>query len=148
MLIKICVQTQLLYLFDEENSFIKKYSVSTAKNGVGEAKGSEKTPRGEHVIYSKIGENHRIFTIFRARVAADEPWIPSMQEGDFILSRILWLVGEQTPLDRYIYIHGTHDEANIGTPNSHGCVRMKNEDVIDLFDRVSEGDRVFIKEEL
>lgn len=144
MSILINLSEQKLYIDD------LGYPISSAKNGVGEIKGSEKTPRGEHIIHKKIGQDMPIFTVFRGRKPTGEIWSESLSaqfpDRDWILSRILWLTGAQTSLDRYIYIHGTNDEANIGTPNSHGCIRMRNQDVIDLFDRVEVGESIIIKE--
>lgn len=148
MPIMIDIASQHLFLYDEHDRCVRQYPISSGKKGVGEEKGSEKTPRGQHVIHQKFGEGAPIFSIFRARVATGEIWHVDMPAGDFVLSRILWLSGVQTPLDRYIYIHGTHDEKNIGTPLSHGCIRMRNEDMIDLFDRVIIGESVIIKEVL
>ena len=146
MPIIVTIPSQQLFLMDEKNNCIATYLISSGLKGLGEIKGSEQTPRGEHTIYAKYGDNAPPFSIFRGRVATGELWSDAFLEGDFILSRILWLTGPKTPLDRYIYIHGTHDEKNIGNPKSHGCIRMKNKDVIDLFDRVSVGESVFIKE--
>lgn len=146
MPILIDIAKQVLFLQDENQNNISSYPISSGKNGVGEEKGSEKTPRGLHVICEKIGDGAPLFSIFKGRVATGDSWHAGMPAGDFILSRILWLTGEKTPKDRYIYIHGTHDEGNIGAPLSHGCIRMRNEDVIDLFGRVGVGESVFIKE--
>ncbi|MDQ6994092.1 MAG: L,D-transpeptidase [Mariprofundaceae bacterium] len=130
------------------------YPISTASQGVGNVRNSWQTPLGKHRIYQKIGENMPIFTIFRGRKARGV-----YQQGihdakkDWILSRILWLEGTQTGFNRrgqvdtrsrYIYIHGTHDEEDIGNPQSHGCIRMKNDDVIELFNQVSVGESVLI----
>ena len=145
-MIMIDISRQCLYLRDHHHTLIAEYPISSATSGVGEKKGSNQTPRGLHIIHQKIGENSPIFSIFRGRQSTGEIWNHAETEKDFILSRILWLQGEMTPLDRYIYIHGTHDEKNIGKPCSHGCIRMRNLDVIELFDHVSEGDTVFISE--
>ena len=145
MTIIINISEQLLYLNESQ-----KYTISSAKNGLGELKGSEKTPRGPHIIHEKIGDKLPIFTVFSARKPTGEIWSQKLSAAfpnrDWILSRILWLNGSQTSLDRYIYIHGTHDEKNIGVPHSHGCIRMRNQDVIDLFERVEVGQNVLIKE--
>ncbi|MCX7125815.1 MAG: L,D-transpeptidase, partial [Gammaproteobacteria bacterium] len=93
--------------------------------------------------------NMPIFSVFCVRKPTGEIWSEALEkqfpERDWILSRILWLHGPQTSLDRYIYIHGTNDEKNIQTPNSHGCIRMINADVINLFEKVSVGEEVFIE---
>lgn len=125
------------------------YPISSAKKGVGQQRGSEQTPCGEHIIYEKIGDAMPIFTVFRGRKPTGECWNDALSkqfpEHDWILSRILWLTGPQTPLNRYIYIHGTSDEQNIGTPQSHGCIRMCNQDIINLFEKVMIGEPVFIE---
>ncbi|MDQ6974792.1 MAG: L,D-transpeptidase [Mariprofundaceae bacterium] len=130
------------------------YAISTAAQGVGNRRNSWQTPWGKHRIYQKIGENMPIFTIFRGRKAQGvyhEHHYDSKK--DWILSRILWLEGVQTGLNRrgrvdtrsrYIYIHGTHDEKHLGTPRSHGCIRMNNDDVITLFANVDVGESVII----
>lgn len=149
MPIVITIPNQRLFLYDEDQTLIVDYPISSALKGLGEIKGSEQTPRGAHTIHAKIGTDAPIFTVFSARVPTGEVWTPELSrqfpERDFILSRILWLAGPNTPLDRYIYIHGTSDEAEIGTPKSHGCIRMRNCDVIDLFERVKVGEGVLIK---
>ena len=145
-MITVSIPKQTLTLHDANNYCIAVYPISSALKGLGETLGSEQTPRGEHTIHAKYGDHAPVFSIFRGRVATGETWNATFPEKDFILSRILWLTGPQTSLDRYIYIHGTQDEKNIGTPNSHGCIRMRNKDVIDLFNRVSVGESVFIKE--
>lgn len=116
--------------------------------------GSFQTPLGRHYIAEKIGADMPPFTAFRARkpftIYDPETGDP---ERDWILSRILWLGGEQTGInrrgkvdthDRYIYIHGTHEEHLIGQPASHGCIRMRNDDMLDLFEHVSHRERVYI----
>lgn len=144
--IVIDIASQKLYLHNIQNQIIAEYPISSAIKGLGEVKGSEQTPRGLHIIHQKIGENSPIFSVFKGRKPTGKIWNHTDTTEDLILSRILWLQGEMTPLDRYIYIHGTNDEKNIGKPRSHGCIRMRNLDVIDFFDRVSKGDTVFIKE--
>jgi len=130
------------------------YPISTALQGVGNQRNSWQTPLGKHRIYQKIGAGMPMFTAFIGRKpqgiyqqGADDA------KKDWILSRILWLEGTQTGINRrgkvdtrsrYIYIHGTHAEEDIGTPVSHGCIRMKNDDVIALFDRVDVGEYVVI----
>lgn len=136
-----------------------EYPVSTAKNGPGQMKGSECTPTGWHRIRAKIGAGQPIYTVFKARRATGEIYTPALAaafpERDWILSRILWLGGLEPGLNRYrevdstwryIYIHGAPDEALRGVPESHGCIRMKNSDVIALFDVVQVGCRVWIHE--
>jgi len=130
------------------------YPISTAAQGAGNLHNSWQTPLGKHRIFQKIGDNMPIFTAFRGRKPKE-----IFQQGiddpkrDWILSRILWLKGAQTGVNRrgkvdtqsrYIYIHGTHAEDKIGTPISHGCIRMCNNDVIELFNRVHLGESVII----
>lgn len=140
-------------------SKLREYPVSTALNGAGEADGSYCTPRGLHRIAQKIGADAPLFSVFKARVATGEIWTPEREAqapgSDWILSRILWLEGMEPGKNRgstvdsharYIYIHGTNEESKIGTPVSHGCIRMRNADVVDLFDRVPVGTVVEITE--
>lgn len=130
------------------------YPISTAAQGTGNQRNSWQTPLGKHRIYQKIGANMPKFTAFRGRKARGiyQQGVDNTKK-DWILSRILWLDGVQTGINRrggvdtrsrYIYIHGTHDEEHIGTPHSHGCIRMKNEDVMVLFDKVDVGESVII----
>jgi len=131
------------------------YPVSTAANGAGNQSGSLQTPLGRHRIYAKIGKNMPIFTAFSGRQAF---CVYDSEHDDvtrdWILTRILWLQGTQTGINkrgqvdtrsRYIYIHGTHQEAQVGTPASHGCIRMLNNDVIELFEHVRDGEIVYIR---
>ena len=136
----------------------RSWPVSTAANGPGEREGSECTPRGSHVIRAKIGAGAAPGTVFVARRPTGERYTPALgaarPERDWILTRILWLsglepgrnrLGRVDTMRRYIYIHGCPDEVDITTPGSHGCIRMRNDDVIDLFDRVEAGTRVVIE---
>jgi L,D-transpeptidase YbiS len=138
---------------------IRAYPVSTASRGPGERTGSEQTPRGEHVIRAKIGEGAPAGAVFVGRRPTGEIWSPQLAirfpDRDWILTRILWLSGTEPgrnrlglvdSMRRYIYIHGTPDPEPIGIPASHGCIRMRNADVIDLFGRVAVGTRVNIEE--
>ncbi len=131
------------------------YPVSTATKGGGNLEGSFQTPLGKHRIAEKIGGGLPPLAAFRAR----EPFCiydpeKSNPNRDWILSRILWLDGCETGKNsrgkvdtkrRYIYIHGTHEEESIGKPASHGCIRMKNEDIIDLFEHTHVGEYVRIR---
>lgn len=130
---------------------LKSYPVSTSKFGLGSEEGSYKTPLGSFEVCEKFGGQADLFTIFRSRAAVGT-WDPSKPSGeDLILTRILRLNGleeaNSNSYGRYIYIHGTNQEDRIGTPASHGCVRMRNSDVIELYDsvplqtpvRISEG---------
>lgn len=135
------------------------YSVSTAKNGAGEKMGSECTPTGWHKIRAKIGDKQPLNAVFIARRPTGEVYQPELSikypARDWILSRILWLGGLEPGKNRYgkvdsswryIYIHGCPDELMQGKPESHGCIRMKNADVVDLFDRVNVGLKVLIEQ--
>ena len=127
---------------------IRRYPISSSEFGLGTESGSHKTPLGDFRISDKIGADAPAGTIFVGRVALgpDDP-LPSTT--DLVLSRILWLDGleEQNAntRDRFIYIHGTKHEDKIGRPNSHGCIRMRNADVIELFELVDVGTPVTIK---
>lgn len=154
----ISIQAQQLDII-ENGAVVKSYSVSTAKNGAGELKGSECTPRGWHRVRAKIGHGQPLFSVFKARRPTGEIYTPELAsqypQRDWILTRILWLGGlepgknrykEVDTCWRYIYIHGCPDHLMTGVPDSHGCVRMKNADLVDLFDRVAIGCKVFIHE--
>ncbi len=133
--------------------------VSTAVKGAGEIADSERTPRGWHVICEKIGGGLPVNTVFVGRRPTGEIYAPALRSRhpgrDWILSRILWLSGTESgknhngnvdSRDRYIYIHGCPVDVAIGAPGSHGCVRMRNEQILELFNRVSVGTRVHIHE--
>jgi lipoprotein-anchoring transpeptidase ErfK/SrfK len=128
---------------------LRSYPVSSSRFGIGTEEGSMKTPLGKFRIAKKIGHGAAPGTIFKARVplTAGDP-LPDTE--DFITSRILWLDGAEehnaNTHDRFIYIHGTRHEDQIGSPASHGCIRMRNADVIDLFDLVDEATPVVIRE--
>jgi L,D-transpeptidase YbiS len=149
--IRVLLGAQRLELL-EDGQIIAEYSISTSVYGSGELQGSEKTPRGRHEISEKIGAGQPRDTVFMGRQATGEicePHLVKAQPGrDWILSRILWLRGLEEGLNkgglvdtesRYIYIHGTADERRVGQPASHGCIRMRNDDVIELFELVDTG---------
>jgi L,D-transpeptidase YbiS len=146
--IHISIKNQRLTLKEDETP-IRTYPVSTSRFGVGTEQGSLKTPTGRFRVSKKIGENMPSGTIFRGRVPLkpDDPLPPT---EDFVTSRILWLDGldehNANTRERFIYIHGTKHEDKIGSPAGHGCVRMRNADVIELFDLVDEGASVVIEE--
>jgi L,D-transpeptidase YbiS len=158
--IDIDSRLQRLYLWEpypDGDMLIREYRISTAKNGLGEQSGSYCTPRGRHRIAEKIGAGHPMYAVFKARVPTGEVWsreLAAENPGcDWILTRILWLEGMEEGRNkggtvdshsRYIYIHGTDEEHLIGQPISHGCIRMKNTDVMDLFDLVEVGTAVLI----
>ncbi len=151
------ISEQRLYLYNNDN-LVQSFPVSTSKYGEGQIENSFKTPLGLHEIKEKIGDKVPINTIFTARVntnkVAEIQINPNDTEDDFVTSRILWLDGLENGINRgvgvdsygrYIYIHGTHEEGLIGQKASHGCIRMFNNDVIELFDMVSEGTKVQIR---
>jgi L,D-transpeptidase YbiS len=127
---------------------VADYPVSTSRFGLGSRKGSFKTPTGCFQIADKIGEGMPVGTAFKSRrpVTLTKKLL---QADDLVMTRILWLEGLErgnaNTHERYIYIHGTNHEESIGVPDSHGCVRMKNEDVAALFDLVVEGTPVEIR---
>jgi lipoprotein-anchoring transpeptidase ErfK/SrfK len=138
---------------------VQCYPVSTAKNGPGELMGSECTPTGWHRIRAKIGADQPLNAVFIGRRATGEIYSTDLgkqyPQRDWILTRILWLGGLEPGKNRYgkvdttwryIYIHGCPDELMTGNPDSHGCIRMKNSDVLDLFNRVEAGLKVYIHE--
>lgn len=148
---------QSLTLLDREIPACE-YPVSTARAGVGEMANSGCTPRGWHIIRAMIGAKQPVGTVFRGRRPTGEVYAPELgdrfPDRDWILTRILWLSGLEPgrnrlggvdTMRRYIYIHGCPDEIPLGIAQSHGCIRMRNADVIDLFDRVSAGTPVFIR---
>ena len=157
MRIRIDIARQELELFSAEGACLRRYSVSTASSGAGEMDGSGCTPRGRHRIRAKIGAGAPLGAVFRGRRPTGEIWTPELAkahpERDWILSRILWLCGEESGFNRggqfdtmrrYVYIHGTGEDQPMGEPLSHGCIRMRNHDVIELFDLVSVGTPVEI----
>jgi lipoprotein-anchoring transpeptidase ErfK/SrfK len=154
----ICIASQQLTVIADGNE-VKRYPVSTAKNGAGELKGSECTPTGWHKVRAKIGEGRPLNSVFVGRRSTGEIYTDRLGKQnplrDWILTRILWLGGLEPGKNRYgkvdstwryIYIHGSPDELINGRPESHGCIRMKNADMLDLFNRVEAGIRVYIHE--
>lgn len=154
----ISISAQTLKLIDS-GLMVQHYPVSTAKNGAGELMGSGCTPRGWHKIKAKIGAGQPLQAVFVGRRPTGEIYSPALAgehpHRDWILTRILWLVGLEQGKNRYgnvdtgwryIYIHGCPDELLDGKPGSHGCIRMANTDVLDLFNRVEAGIKVFIHE--
>lgn len=148
MKIHIDIPSQELGLLDGD-ALLKSYSVSTARKGAGEKNGSFCTPRGRHIVRAKIGAGQPLNTVFVRRRPTGELWSPDMHEKypgrDWILTRILWLsgcepgrnrLGDVDTMRRYIYIHGSPDIAEMGKPGSIGCIRMRNRDIVELFDLV------------
>lgn len=156
--VHVSISAQRLSLIENGIS-VKTYRVSTAKNGPGEIKGSGCTPRGWHVIRAKIGGDAPCNAVFIGRRPTgelyDEALAEKFPERDWILTRILWLgglepdvnrYGEVDTASRYIYIHGSPDPGVSGQPQSHGCIRMTSQDVMDFFCKVDVGIRVLIVE--
>lgn len=147
MQIRIHVPSQTLDLI-ENGALFRRYVVSTSRFGLGTEPGSNKTPTGRFRIAEKHGDGAVPGEIFVSRVATGRSG-GEKDEHDHVQTRILWLAGldsaNANTFDRYIYIHGTNAESRLGTPASYGCVRMGNEDVIDLYDRVPVGAEVEIE---
>lgn len=154
----ICIASQQLTVYANGNK-VQCYPISTAKKGAGEQMGSECTPRGWHKIRAKIGTDQPLQAVFIGRRTTGEIYSADLgkqyPQRDWILTRILWLGGLEPGKNRYgkvdtswryIYIHGCPDELMTGSPDSHGCIRMKNSDVLDLFNRVAAGMKVYIHE--
>jgi len=155
--IEISIPGQSLRLVSDDGRELNRYSVSTSKHGAGEEEGSFRTPRGEHIVRAKIGAGQPFNTVFRGRRPTGEFWTPELGERfpgrDWILTRILWLSGREPgknrlgnvdTMRRYIYIHGSPDSVPMGAPGSIGCIRMRNADIVELFDRVPAGTPVRI----
>jgi len=160
MRIAVYLDRQRLELIDDQGVAVASYVVSTARNGAGERYGSYCTPRGLHVVRAKVGAGCAPNTVFVRRRPTGEVWTPQLAREhpgrDWMLTRILWLSGRESgfnrggvvdSLRRKIYIHGAGDDGSLGEPSSHGCVRMRNADVIELYDRVSVGTAVDIIED-
>jgi lipoprotein-anchoring transpeptidase ErfK/SrfK len=146
--IHISIRDQRLTLRADEMP-IRSYPVSTSRFGIGTEEGSMKTPTGRFCVAEKIGGDMPSGTIFRSRVPLS-PGEPLPPTADLVMSRLLWLDGlddqNANTRKRFIYIHGTKHEDKIGTPDSCGCIRMRNADVVELFDLVDEGTPVVIEE--
>lgn len=148
--LRVDVPTQFLEVIDRDDAVIRRYVVSTARNGTGELAGSHCTPRGRHMVRAKIGAGQPLNTVFRGRRPTGELWSPELAAAhpgrDWILTRILWLsgcelgfnrLGEVDTMRRYIYIHGAPDTAPMGRAGSIGCIRMRNADIVELFDLIA-----------
>jgi len=155
MRIDISIPSQTLVVSDGQVNRV--YSISTALAGPGGQKNSGCTPVGRHIVRAKIGKDAALGTVFVGRRPTGEIWTPELAvqhlERDWILTRILWLsgcepginrLGDCDSMQRYIYIHGTPDTEPMGEPRSHGCIRMRNRDVVELFDLVPVGTSVVI----
>jgi lipoprotein-anchoring transpeptidase ErfK/SrfK len=156
LFLDISISHQQLSIIDN-GQILQSYAVSTARNGAGERRGSECTPTGWHKVRAKIGAGQPLHAVFAGRRPTGEIYSAELgrqnPQRDWILTRILWLGGSEPGKNRYgevdtawryIYIHGCPDELMSGKPESHGCIRMKNADVLDLFDRVQAGMPVYI----
>ena len=160
MRIEISIKRQVLTLYDDDGGVMARYPVSTAANGAGCEKDSGCTPLGAHIIRAKIGAGAAPNAVFVGRRPTGEICTSEVMaqypNRDWILTRILWLSGTEVgknrlgnvdTMQRYIYIHGSPDSTEMGKVGSHGCVRMRNADVIALFDWVEAGTPVLISED-
>ena len=158
MHLEVDIGRQILTIFHDDGRR-ETFVVSTARKGPGERFGSEQTPRGWHVIRARIGAGLPPGTVFVGRRPTGEIYRPELAaahpDRDWILTRILWLsglepgrnrLGDVDTMRRFIYIHGCPDEDPLGIPGSHGCIKMRNHDVIRVFDAVPVGTRVRIHE--
>lgn len=147
--LRVSLSCQTLEVLDGEGRVLRCYPISTAAKGAGELQGSFQTPRGRHRVRAKIGAGCPLGTVFSGRRPTGEIWTPELEAAhpgrDWILTRILWLSGCEPGFNRlgcvdtmrrYIYIHGTADTTPLGQPLSHGCIRMGNRDIMELFDLV------------
>ncbi|MBI2295261.1 MAG: L,D-transpeptidase [Betaproteobacteria bacterium] len=145
--ININISSQELDLIDDKGTLIKRYRVSTSRNGAGELNGSYCTPRGKHIVRAKIGAGHPLNTVFVDRRPTGEIYSPKLArrfpDRDWILTRILWLsgcepgfnrLGKVDTMRRCIYIHGSPESVEMGKPGSIGCIRMRSRDIVELFD--------------
>ncbi len=160
VLIETGIASQTLILRDDAGKKLAQWRIASALKGVGEQYGSERTPRGWHVIRARIGAGLPAGAVLVSRRPTGEIYAPELRRRfpgrDWILTRILWLsglergrnrLGQVDTMRRYIYIHGCPDEDPMGVPSSHGCIKMRNSEIIELFDRVPAGTRVHIREE-
>jgi len=159
MKINIDLGKQQLELYNDLGKSLRCYSVSSSAKGAGEDPGSYCTPRGRHIIRAKIGAGLPENAVLVSRRPTGEIYTPELgaqfPKRDWILTRILWLsglekginrLGKTDTMRRYIYIHGTPDLVRLGIPGSHGCIRMRNTDLVELFDLVQAGTEVDIRE--
>ncbi|PJC03057.1 MAG: L,D-transpeptidase [Gallionellales bacterium CG_4_9_14_0_8_um_filter_55_61] len=159
MKIIIHIAAQTLELLDDAGQVLRRYAVSTALKGAGEVSGSFCTPRGRHIIRAKIGAGCPVNSVFVRRRPTGEIYTPELgaqfPQRDWILTRIMWLsgcevgfnrLGKSDTMRRYIYLHGTPDTEPVGVAGSHGCIRMRNADLLELFELVPVGAAVEIVE--
>lgn len=157
MKININIKLQTIDLIDDQDEILLHYPISSALKGTGQDSGSYCTPLGRHIIRAKIGAGQPKNTVFVGRRPTGEIYSPELAEQfpgrDWILTRILWLSGCEVGFNRlggvdtmrrYIYIHGSPDSVQLGQPGSIGCIRMRNADIVELFDRVAAGTLVNI----
>lgn len=157
--IVVSLPQQTLSLLDEQGREVSCYPISTSKNGAGELNGSNCTPRGLHVIRAKIGAGLPVNTVFVDRRPTGKIYTPELARlhpnRDWILTRILWLsgcevgfnrLGQVDTMRRYIYVHGSPDSVEMSKPGSIGCIRMRNQDLLEIFDKVVVGTSVEIRE--
>jgi L,D-transpeptidase YbiS len=157
MKIEIDLPSQRLTLYGDQGEVLRHYAVSTSKHGAGERNGSFCTPRGRHLIRAKIGAGQPENTVFVRRRPTGERWSPELHAAnpgrDWMLTRLLWLSGCEPgrnrhgtvdTMQRYIYIHGAPESATMGRPGSIGCIRMRNADLVELFDLVPPYTEVMI----
>ncbi len=157
MKITINIKSQILDLYDDQGGLLQSYAISSALKGTGQVRGSFCTPLGRHIVRAKIGAGQPENTVFVGRRPTGEIYTPALDGAfpgrDWMLTRILWLsgcevghnrLGDVDTMRRYIYIHGSPDGVPMGVPGSIGCIRMRNRDVMDLFDRVPPGTPVEI----
>lgn len=157
MRINITIETQELSLFNEQGQLVRQYWISSAEKGTGQKNGSFRTPLGKHIIRAKIGAGQPANTVFVNRRPTGEIYSPELAQQypkrDWILTRILWLsgcergfnrLGSTDTMQRYIYIHGSPDSIEMGKPGSIGCIRMRNSDLMELFDFTRVGTQVEI----
>jgi lipoprotein-anchoring transpeptidase ErfK/SrfK len=157
--IDIDLNSQSAALLDDDGNLVRRYAISSSRHGAGERNGSFCTPRGRHVIRARIGAGQPLNSVFVKRRPTGEIYDADLAaqypDRDWILTRILWLsgcevgynrLGDVDTMRRYIYIHGTPDSVVLGKPDSIGCIRMHNNDLLDLFERVRVGDRVYLHE--
>jgi len=150
--ININISTQSLDLKYDQGDLVRRYSISSARNGTGQATGSYCTPLGAHIVRAKIGGGLPENTVFVGRRPTGEIYTPELSarfpNRDWILTRILWLsgcevgfnrLGDVDTMRRYIYIHGSPDSVHMGQPGSIGCIRMRNADIVELFDQIEPG---------
>ena len=158
MIIEVEIASQMLTLRDARGAVLMQFGIASARKGVGEENGSERTPRGWHVIRAKIGAGLPAGAVLVSRRPTGEIYTPQLRRDfpgrDWILTRILWLsglepgrnrLGRVDTMRRYVYIHGCPDEDPMGIPSSRGCIKMRNSEIIELFDRVPAGTKVYIR---